>query len=53
MDHQWLFLCLANRPVTVKCLDAAYSATSSLLFLFSREMYKVLPDVVVLALTIA
>jgi len=37
----------------VRCLDAAYSATSSLLFLFSKEMYRVLPDVVILALTIA
>jgi hypothetical protein len=50
---QYLFWCLTKRPVTVKCLDAAYSATSSLLFLFNLDMYRVLPDVSLLALLIA
>ncbi len=50
---QWLFMCLTRRPVTVKCLDAAFSATSSLLFLLNKDMYTVLPDVLLLAVIIA
>ncbi len=49
---QWLFMCLATRPATVGCIDAAYSATSSMLFLLNKDMYRVLPDVALLALVI-
>jgi len=50
---QYLFMCLRKRPVTVECIDAAFGATYSLLFLFNKEMLKVLPDVSFLALVIA
>jgi hypothetical protein len=49
---QYLFLRLTHVHVSVRCLDAAYSATSSLLFLFSREMLQKLPDVAVVAFVI-
>ena len=49
---QWLFMYLMKRPVSVKCLDAAYSATSSLLFLFNWEMLRTLPEVSILALVL-
>jgi hypothetical protein len=47
-----LFMRLMTRPVSVKCLDAAYSATSSLLFLFNWEMLRTLPEVSILALVL-
>jgi hypothetical protein len=47
---QLLFMCLTRRRVSVKCLDAAYSATSSLFFLFNWEMLRTLPEVSILAL---
>jgi hypothetical protein len=50
---QYLFMCLQKRPVTVKCLDAAYSGISSLLFLLNKEMITVLPDLSFLALVLA
>jgi hypothetical protein len=50
---QYLFMCLRKRPVTVKVLDAAYSSTSSLVFLFNWGMLKALPDVAAVAIVLA
>jgi hypothetical protein len=41
-----------RKPISIRCLDAAYGATTSLLFLFNWEMMKELPDVYLLALAI-
>jgi hypothetical protein len=49
---QYLFMRLRKKPVSVACLDAAYNASSSLIFLFSKEMLWRLPDVSIIALVI-
>ena len=49
---QWLFKCLREKPISAKGLNIAYSATSSLLFAFNKEVVTKLPVVCFLALLI-
>jgi hypothetical protein len=47
---QWLFMSLMLKTATVKCVDAAYGAQGSWLFMLNPEMLRKFPIISILAL---
>jgi hypothetical protein len=47
---QLLFMFLKKNPVTVNCVNSAYRASGSLMFLLNWEMIRKLPLVSILAI---